>query len=200
MSSNTLAIAILIYIIGLLAVRRVRYSLIGYLWGAFGLAVLLVMIGIYGQWHIPLGTIEATILTFIGSNLGLDIQVLDLGRILVEDPTGWSILEVGVECSTLIEASVFTGLLLFYPRFEPGDRLGRLLLGLLATFAINLIRLAIIILMVAWWGKSAVALAHAVVARLVFFVGIVLVYWYMLTLPTLRMVRRGMEVSGRAIK
>jgi exosortase family protein XrtG len=200
MSSSALGLAILIYILGLLAVRHARYSLIGYLWGAFGLAVLLVLIGIYGQWHIPLGTVEASILAFIGSNLGLDIQVLDLGRIIVQDPTGWSIMEIGIECSTLIEASVFTGLLLFYPRFGPKDRLGRLLLGLLATFAINLIRLAIIILMAAWWGKSAVALAHAVVARLVFFLGIVVVYWYMLTLPTLRMVRRDLEVSGRAVK
>jgi exosortase family protein XrtG len=200
MNSSTLSLAILIYVLGLLALRHTRYSLIGYLWGAFGLAVLLILTGIYGDWHIPLGTAEAGILTFTGSLVGLDIEVLDLGRILVEDPTGWSILEVGVECSTLIEASVFAGLLLFYPRFSPKERLGRLLLGLLATFAINLIRLAIIVLMVAWLGKSAVVIAHAIVARLVFFVGIVLVYWYMLTLPTLNMVRRDMEVSGRAAK
>jgi hypothetical protein len=34
----------------------------------------------------------------------------------------------------------------------------------------------------------------------VFFVGIVFVYWRMLTLPTIRFVRRDLEVSGRAVQ
>jgi hypothetical protein len=53
--------------------------------------------------------------------------------------------------------------------------------------------------MVMTLGKPAVPWAHAVVGRLVFFVGIVIVYWRMLTLPTLRVVRRDLEVSGRSV-
>jgi exosortase/archaeosortase family protein len=119
--------------------------------------------------------------------------------LLVPDPTGWSVLQIGLECSTLIEASVFAGLLLFYPRLPPRDRALRLGAGLGATFLINLARLAVIIGMVMILGKPAVPWAHAVVGRMVFFVGIVIVYWRMLTLPTLRLVRRDMEVSGRSV-
>jgi hypothetical protein len=46
-------------------------------------------------------------------------------------------------------------------------------------------------------GKDAAPLAHAVVARLVFFAGMIYVYWRLLTLPTLRIIRREMEVTGR---
>ena len=72
------------------------------------------------------------------------------------------------------------------------------LTGLAATYLINLARMFIIVAMIHWLGKSAAPLAHAVVGRLVFFAGIVIVYWQLLTLPTLRIVRRELEVTGRA--
>jgi exosortase family protein XrtG len=130
---------------------------------------------------------------------GLTLQSLGTAELVVPDPTGWSILSIGIECSTLIEASVFAGLLLFYPRFPASDRLLRLLAGVGATFLINLARLAVIVGMVATLGKAAVPLAHTFVGRMVFFIGIVVVYWRMLTMPTLRLVRRDLEISGRAV-
>jgi len=59
--------------------------------------------------------------------------------------------------------------------------------------------MAVIIAMIHWLGKEAAPLAHAVVARLIFFLGIVVVYWYLLTLPTLHVVRRELEITGRAV-
>jgi exosortase/archaeosortase family protein len=116
---------------------------------------------------------------------------------VVPDSTGWSILQVGIECSALIEISIFIGLMLFYPRLPASTRLGRITVGVLATIAINLVRLAIIAAMVATFGKPIVPWAHAIVGRLVFFVGILYLYWQMLTVPTLKMVRRELEVTRR---
>jgi exosortase/archaeosortase family protein len=67
----------------------------------------------------------------------------------------------------------------------------------LATLALNLVRLGIIALMVTTLGKPAVPWAHAVVGRLVFFAGILFLYWRLLTLPTLSIVRRELEVTRR---
>jgi exosortase/archaeosortase family protein len=93
--------------------------------------------------------------------------------------------------------SIFIGLLLFYPRLSVSERLGRIGVGLLATILINLVRLAIIVSMVSLLGKPIVPWAHAIVGRLVFFVGILFLYWRMLTLPTLTAVRRELEVTQR---
>jgi exosortase family protein XrtG len=199
MTTGILAAALAAYLIGLLLIRRRRWGLVGYLWSAFGLAALIILIGSFGDWHEPLGAFQASLLTTASSWFGVALTTLDRATLVVPDPTGWSVLQIGIECSTLIELSVFAGLILFYPRFPAEERLLRLLLGVAATLAINMLRLGVIVLMVSTLGKPAVPWAHAVVARLVFFVGVVYVYWRMLTLPTLWMVRRDLEVSGRAV-
>lgn len=198
MTPTGLAAGLAVYVMGLLALRRVRHGLIAYVWGAFGLAALFVLAAQMGRWYEPFGGLQARILATLGNSFGLGLSTLEPAYLVVLDPTGWSVMTVGVECSTLIEAAVFAGLLLFYPRFPTGERLLRLVAGLGFTFLINLARLAVIVGLVATLGKPAVPLAHAVVGRLIFFVGVVIVYWRMMTMPTLRMVRRDLEVSGRS--
>lgn len=199
MSLELLSIVVAVYIAGLLLVRKRPHSLFGYAWSAFGFAVILILAGQAGGWHDALGRIQALILKAAGSGIGLDIDILGQSHLVVPDPTGWSVLSIGIECSTLIEASVYTGIMLFYPRFPMQERLLRTGIGIVATFIINLVRLSVIAGMVAWLGKPAVPWAHALVGRLVFFVGVIGVYWYMLTLPTLRMVKRDLEISGRSV-
>jgi exosortase family protein XrtG len=200
MTAEELTIIVALYLLGLVVLRRLKHALLGYLWSAFGLAAVLILMGQYGAWHDPLGAIQASTLATLSGWLGLPLETLGRATLVVPDSSGWSVLSIGIECSTLIEASVFAGILLFYPRFSPRERLLRLTAGLGATILINMARLAVIVGMVATFGKSAVPLAHAVVGRLVFFLGIVVVYWRMLTMPTLKIVRRDLEVSGRAVK
>ncbi len=200
MSTGALSLAVALYLAGLLVLRKQRYGLLGYLWGAFGFAALLVLAGLVGEWNEALGELQAGIIVALGNVFGLGLEILAKTSIVTPDPSGWSVLKIGIECSSLIEASVFAGLLLFYPRFPPGERMLRLMAGLGATFLLNLARLSIIVGMVATLGKPAVPWAHTVVGRLVFFLGIVVVYWRMMTMPTLRLVRRDLEVSGRAVR
>ena len=199
MTTTHVALAAILYLVGLLALRAQRSRLIGYLWSAFGLAALLFMLGILGEWNLPLGALQASALTAVAGVFGVKLAALGPATLIVPDPTGWSVLGIGVECSTLIEGSVFLGLMLFYPRFPAGERLLRIGIGLAATVLVNLVRLGVIVLIVTTLGKPAVPWAHAVVARLVFFAGIVYVYWRMMTLPTLTMIRRDLEVSGRSV-
>ncbi len=200
MSYTGLAIGVAVYLAGLLLLRRQRHGLLGYVWSAFGFAAILVLAGQLGDWNRPLGNLQASILMGLGSVFGLGIGTLESTSLVIPDPSGWSVLQIGIECSTLIEASVFAGLMLFYPRFPTDERLLRLTAGLGATFLINLARLSVIIGMVMILGKPAVPWAHTIVGRLVFFLGIVIVYWRMLTLPTLRLIRRDLEVTGRALR
>ena len=169
-----------------------------YLWGAFGLAAIIIFAGQMGQLECIAGRIAGRNSGSAAANLiGGGLQIVGDGGLVVPDPTGWSILQIGIECSALIEMAIFTGLMLFYPRLPAPERLGRMAVGVAATILINLVRLAVITLMVATFGKPIVPWAHAVVGRLVFFAGILFLYWRMLTLPTLTMVRRELEVTRR---
>lgn len=200
MTDSGLAGLVLIYIIGLLTMRRMRHRLPAYLWGSFGLVALVVLASKLGAWNIPLGAAQARLLVWVGDLIGLRFALLEPTSLIVPDPTGYSILQIEVECSTLIEATVFAALILFYPRFRPRERLLRLGAGVSATLVVNLVRLVVIVAAVSVLGKPALPWAHAIVGRLVFFAGIILIYWRMLTLPTLRVVSRDLEVTGRAVR
>ena len=197
MSILGLTVFCAVYIAGLLLLRKARTGLIGYLWGAFGLATAIIFAGQIGGWSVPLGAAQAEVLAFASQLLGGRLHTVAGGGLVVPDPTGWSILQVGIECSALIEISIFAGLMLFYPRLPAHERIGRMTAGALITIVINLARLAIIAAMVSALGKPVVPWAHAVVGRLVFFAGILYLYWKMLTLPTLAFVRRELEVTRR---
>jgi exosortase/archaeosortase family protein len=97
----------------------------------------------------------------------------------------------------LVEGAVFSGLMLFYPRFTRKERFLRLAAGLGGTFLVNTIRLALIVAVIVTLGKGAAPLAHTVLGRLVFFVGIVIIYWKLFTLPTLNLVRKDLSASMR---
>jgi exosortase family protein XrtG len=197
MTTLVLSVFAGVYLAGLLLLRKARKGLLAYLWGAFGMAAILIFAGQIGNWNSSLGAVQAQILALASALVGGGLQTVAGGGLVVPDPTGWSILQIGIECSALIEISIFISLMLFYPRFPAGERLIRIAIGVLATLAINLIRLVIIAAMVATLGKPAVPWAHAVVGRLVFFAGILFLYWRMLTLPTLSIVRRELEVTRR---
>ena len=67
----------------------------------------------------------------------------------------------------------------FYPGFRAGRKVPTIIVGLVATYAINIARILIIVGMIAALGTSWVFIAHAVVGRVFFFIGIVIVYWYL---------------------
>jgi len=189
MTPGTLSVLVLVYLVGLIIVYRQQRYLLRYLWGSFGLVAIIVIAGRIWGWYQPMGVIEAKVLTYIGTWFNFNLESLESASLLVPTPEGWSVLNIGLECSTFIESSVFTGLLLFYPRIPLLNRLLRLVTGLVAIFIINLIRLGFIIGIVATLGGPAVPWAHAIVGRLLFFIGIVAVFWWIFTLPTLQTVR-----------
>jgi exosortase family protein XrtG len=109
--------------------------------------------------------------------------------LVVVGRVGWTIIEVGIECSGLLELAAFAGLLLFYPGLRVGRRLTLLAFGLAATYAINILRLLVIIAFLHWGGKDIIFLAHTVIGRGVFFVLVIALYWFVFTRAALQAVR-----------
>jgi exosortase/archaeosortase family protein len=198
MTWQLLQLLALVYLGGLWWMHQRNWGLLYYSWGALGFAFLFIHVSLLQGLNNELSAIEAQQVQGIMGWFGVQIQIVDQSTMFVPDSTGWSALVVGIECSTLIEMGVLVGLIMFYPRLSLQQRWTYLGIGIVGTYLLNLLRLLVIVVMILIWGKPVVLLAHAIVARLVYFAGIVTLYWFLLTKPTLSLVRRSIEISGRA--
>ena len=198
MTWTLLLILAVVYVGGVYSFKTRGWRLRHYVWSAFGLAFLLVHAGLLLDLQVHLASAEARHVSAIMGGTGLRIEVIDDIVLMVPDPTGWSGLMIGAESSSIIEMSAFAGLILFYPNLSRRRRLTSLTVGILLTYALNIGRLIIIVLMIHTSGKSSYALAHAVVGRLAYFAGIVALYWYLFTRPTLSLVQLKIATSERA--
>jgi exosortase/archaeosortase family protein len=195
-----LQLVVLVYLAGLMWFHRHRWAFARYLWGAFGFAFLAIQLSVVMAWHVSLAALETAHVRTLMALVGVHIQIVDDITLLVPDPTGWSGLRFGIECSTLIELSVFGGLMLFYPRLTLSKRWTYLAWGAVCTYGLNLVRICVIVILIGIGGKPIVPVAHAIVGRLVYFFGIVVLYWFLLTQPTLLLIRRSIEITGRAVR
>jgi len=162
-----------------------RIWLLYYLVGAFGFTLIVVVVALNLGVERHVERVVMVTLQMLLSPFDVRIQMFSGNALLVPDPTGWSILTVSIECSALIETSVVTGLILFYPGFSRARKVSSAIVGVIATYLSNILRLILIVFLVYVFGKSITFLAHAYVGRFFFFATVVVIYWYLFTRPTL---------------
>ncbi len=176
--------------------RKRRWWLSYYLVGSVSVVALLMSFFVLTGYDSYIMSIEAQSMAYVASILGMSSQYLAPNAFLFPDPAGWSIFGIGLECSSIIEISVFVALLLFYPSYSWKTKLKYATIGVVATYLANIIRILSIVAIVAVFGKTSVYLAHAIIGKLIFFVLIVILYWYLLTKPTMNTVRKNIK-SGK---
>lgn len=177
---------------------RSRRWLVFYITGAFGLVLLTVYgASLLGLEH-ALEALEATQVTAMAGFLGLRLDVLGQTGLAIPNHTGWAVFDIGIECSAIIEMSAVLGLVGFYPAFSRGRKVITAVVGLAATYIINLFRILLIVAIINGAGTDWVFAAHAVFGRVFFFVGTVAVYWYLLTRPTMGVVNRQLKPAKEA--
>ncbi len=178
----------IVWVGALAALRRRRRWLSFYALGALGTVLMALFatqaIGL-DQW---LETIEARQVAAIAHSLQINVSFLPPSGLAIENHVGWGVFDVGIECSALLEMAAFAGLVGFYPGFSAVRKAYLVLAGVMATYVINIFRILIIVNMIAELGTGYVFVAHAVVGRLFFFTGVVVVYWVLVTMPTVRTV------------
>ncbi len=171
--------------------HRYRIWLLFYTVGSVGLAFLLIVAGTrFVPLERGLEVTTAYAAHAISQALGIPTRVFEAapGNILVwvvvQEP-GWTVVRVDLECSGLLEMSVLSGLLLFYPAWSLWRRLGLTMLGWVATYMANIARVVVIILILHSFGKRSIFVAHTIVGRAVFFALVAGLYWVVFTRGTL---------------
>ena len=172
--------------------------------GAVGLAFLVIAVG---RSVLPLELLLEQFTAFnvhdVSKVFGVETRIFSAspGVILVlviPQEQGWTLVDIGVECSGLLEEAVLVGLLSFYPAWSLGRRLSLIAAGLAATYVGNLVRVLFIVITLHQWGKDSLFLAHTLVGRVIFFVVVIAIYWAVLTGPTLRQLRTSLQYNRAA--
>jgi exosortase family protein XrtG len=179
-------IALYVFLVFIFWKRRIW--LLYYLVGAFGFTLIVVgaALNLGVERHVE--RVVMVTLQLLLSPFDVRIRMFSDNALLVPDPTGWSILTVNIECSALIETSVVTGLIFFYPGFSRVRKISSAIVGGIATYLSNILRLVLIVFLVYIFGKSITFLAHAYIGRFFFFATVVVIYWYLFTRPTLSVI------------
>lgn len=172
--------------IPLVIVMRINRRWLGYyLLGAFSMVVFLVFgVREFGLEKI-ITTFEGKQIEFIANSIGIESIFFAPRNLQVSNPIGWTLVEITIECSAILESSVLVALVLLYPAFNKQRKLMTIIIGVIGTYLINMIRVIIIMALINIYGNSIVFLAHALIGRMFFFAFVVALYWFILTKPTL---------------
>jgi len=186
----TFGVATLLWLALALFFRHYRIWLPFYTVASVGLAFLLILAGTHllplERW-LEMGVAYST--HAICQVIGIPTRVFQaapdiLVWVIVQEP-GWTVVRVDLECSGLLEMAVMAGLLLFYPAWTIGKRVRLTLLGWIATYGANVVRIVSIILILHVFGKRTIFIAHVIIGRLIFFTLVAGLYWTLLTKPTI---------------
>jgi exosortase family protein XrtG len=188
-----------LFVLWLAAVVFLRYSRIWlpyYVLGAVGCAYWLILVfsNLFGLE--PFLAHSVAWMVHVTSNLlGIPTRIFEgapgvLLVLVIYQEIGWTVLQVGIESSGLLEISVLVSLLLFYPGWSLSRRVYLILLGGMAMWLANILRMLVIVVMLNKFGKEALVLAHMYVGKAVFFVLVILIFWFIITRPTLKYLQR----------
>lgn len=169
--------------------HKKRWWLTFYLAGAVSFMAFIVSFFIITGLDTWIMGIEAQNIAALATAFGIPSEFLPPNAFIFPDPTGWSIFGIGMECSAIIEIGVLSGLLILYPGYSWKRKSRYAAIGIGITYGANLIRMMSIVYLVNIFGKPALYVAHAFVGKIIFFIFIIVLYWYLLTRPTLSIVR-----------
>jgi exosortase family protein XrtG len=172
--------------------RAYRIWILYYLTAVSGFAYLLVLAtSSMFQLEITLAHTVASGVHFLLNLAGIPSQIFSnapgiLLVMVITQRTGWTALQIGVESSGLLEMSVLTSLVLFYPEWRISSRLRLILTGNGLTWVANILRMFLIAVMLHFLGKDALLIAHSLVGRIFFFLFTIGIYWFLITARSLR--------------
>ncbi len=174
--------ALLIWVYLLSVFKRAKLDFFHYITGSVG-AFLFMMIFIQPLVTGLLIQLVTSVTGVFGKLTGVFEAYRDYSILFVtNDVTKESIsLYVDYECSGVIEMMVFVSLLAFFQVYEVWQRIVIGILGCVAIFFSNVLRIFIICFMIKVGGNDVYYMAHTIVGRLVFYAFAILLYYYVFT-------------------
>lgn len=167
-----------------------RIWLLYYLFGSIGLAFIIIFVGREIFLERFMESTVAYSVHHVCNFFGIPTRIFEAapGALLVmiiTQEVGWTVVQVTIECSGLLETGALAGVVLLYPGWSVRKRVFLTLVGIITVFAANIIRLLFIVDILHYAGKESIFVSHTIAGRAIFFIIIVGIYWWIITRPTL---------------
>lgn len=127
------------------------------------------------------------ILYIIGNSTGWFDVIKEYSTLIYEGTHG-GIITMGInyQCSGIIELLVFSCLVVFFPFVNNSKKFITLILGNLYLFVANIIRILFIVAIVSLFGVESYEIAHIALARILFFILTIYLYYKVFTKSQLK--------------
>lgn len=175
-------ICVVLWIYILSVFKRGKLDFFWYLTGSVGMFIFM-MIFLEPLLITPLVNLVTSTAGIVGDVTGLFDSYQDYSILFVTcDRTKEALsLYIDYECSGIIEMMAFVSLLAFFEVYDVWQRVIVAVLGCIAIFFSNVIRITVICIIIRIWGNDAYYFAHTIIGRVVFYVLAVLLYYYVFT-------------------
>lgn len=180
-----LIVVALLWIFSLILFKKTKMNFFKFLAGSVGIFTI-SMIFFLPYLEGNLNVLISNTLNIIGRSTNYFQVFKENSIVSVDTRDGIVSIFINYECSGVIEMLVFTSLALFFPF---GGRVRKILLtvgGNIFIFLANIIRVLFIIFVTKTFGASAFYFAHTLLARILFFVLMIILYYFVFTATHLR--------------
>lgn len=180
-----LAIVVLLWIFTLIIFKSTRMNFFKFLTGSIGIFTI-SMIFFLPYFEKSLNILISDTLNIIGKNTSYFQVFKDNSIVSIDTKKGIVAIFINYECSGVIEMLVFTSLALFFPF---GGNLRKLLVtaaGNVYIYIVNIIRVLFIVLITKIFGAPVFYIAHTLLARILFFGLMIILYYFVFTATQLK--------------
>lgn len=126
------------------------------------------------------------IISWIGQISGLFIASPEFSMITIYYKVTAISFFVDYECSGFIESCVYISILLFFPIYNFIQKFKYFIIGTLFILISNILRIIFICTLTKVLGGNLFFFIHTVFARILFFILMVILYYYVFTIPQIR--------------
>ena len=184
-NAAVISIIVLLWIFALILFKSTNMNFFKFLTGSIGVFTIGMMF-LLPYIESSLNASISNTLDLVGRNTHYFQVFKENSIVSIDTKNGIVSMLINYECSGVIEMLVFTSLTLFFPF---GGRFRKLLLTILGNIFIyvsNIIRVLFIVLITKTFGASAFYIAHTLLARLLFFGFMVILYYFVFTSTQLK--------------
>lgn len=187
MNSGILLIFILaLWIMAVLLFRNLKMDFFKFFVGSIGFFVITMIF-----FRAPLEKLLIdgldNVLYIIGEKTGFFEVIKNYSILTFQAKSGGTIsMSINYQCSGIIELLVYSSLVIFFPFVVKSRRIWMLIGGNLYLFVANIIRILFIVVVTVNLGVESFQLVHMVLARMLFFVLTIALYYKVFTKSQLK--------------
>lgn len=178
-------VTVVLWISALLLFKETKMNFFKFLTGSIGIFTI-IMIFLLPYIENNLGLLVTNTLYVVGRGTKYFQVFKDSQNIAIDTRNGIVSMIIDYECSGVIEMLVFTSLALFFPFGGWGRRMVSLFAGNIYIYLSNIIRVFFIIEMTKLLGAPYFYIIHTLLARIVFFALMIVIYYFVFTTTHLK--------------